>query len=367
MQNCIQRFRSRRRLQGDRTLFFNEYLFLGGIDTSPGAFTGLGRQDLRDLTPAERREATATDVIYGTTAAGARFYNGDDELWTIDFQGVAAGFFSVTLMQLSTFDHVKMHLGIDTIDNFLRYILQHDVCPEYEDDVKDSMTVAEAAREEWPMVHRLLASLPGEFNLAAKELFCPKDELFMSSQLPQDFNPILVFYAAMAVMDDRATFREIFNNRPKITRIFSCTLELVEITFPSDDHVKHVKSLLVGDKRVAIKPIGKAVFKQGTIEDEWDNPTQPWPVAEDTITLFFDDSILEGMKIGMRMTLKICELDIGLRFVKEVENVVPTFYTFLPQELMRHYKEPKVTDRPAPSVYDPDVEEKMHDIIAKED
>ena len=73
MQSCIQRFRSRRRLQGDRGLYFNEYLFLGGVDTSPNTFGGLSQQELKDLTPAQRREATATDIIWANSQGGDRF------------------------------------------------------------------------------------------------------------------------------------------------------------------------------------------------------------------------------------------------------------------------------------------------------
>ncbi|KAF4973905.1 hypothetical protein FZEAL_9131 [Fusarium zealandicum] len=371
IQSCIQRFRSRRRLHGDRTLYFNEYLFLGGVDSNPGAYGGLGRQDLKDLTPAERREATATDIVYGTTSAGDKFYNGDEDGWTIDFAGVAAGFFSVTLVQLTSFEQPRMITGIDTVENFLRYVLHHDVCPEYEDNVEAALQVCEAARVEWPMVRLLYAGLPGQFNLAAEDLFCPEETAqkswsFQQFKRPDGFDSKSVFFSAFALMDEPELFERLSTKQPAVVREFSSTLELVEIFRPSSDIIKRVKSLVIGDHAAKHVPVGKAMFKQATIKDDWDAPVVPWPVAEETMELFFDDYLLTNMAPGMKATLSICELDAGLRFVKAVEIIVPSFYTFLPQELMRGYKEPRLSNRPAPSVHDPDAEEKQHALAANE-
>ncbi|KPM34221.1 hypothetical protein AK830_g12353 [Neonectria ditissima] len=370
MQSCIQRFRSRRRLQGDRTLLFNEYLFLGGVDTSPAIFGGLGRQDLRDLTPAQRRDATATDIIYGTTSAGDRFYNGDKTAWTVDFAGVVAGFFSVTLVHLTSFEPPRMALGIDVVENFLRYVLQHDVCPEYETNLKEALAVCEDARVEWPMLRELYASLPGQFNLAAGELFRPDDAAaswsFQEFTRPDGFDAKSVFYSAFALMDEPELFSRLCEQTPKVVKEFTCTLELVEVLRPSEDIVRRANSLVIGDGAAKHIAVGKATFKPATIEDDWATPEAPWPIAEEEMTLFFDDDILSLMPVGMKTRLVIYELNVGLRFVKTVEIIVPTFYTYLPQELMRHYKPPQDTDRPAPSVHDPGAEEKQHAISARD-
>ncbi|KAH7182530.1 Argonaute complex, subunit Arb1 [Fusarium flagelliforme] len=370
MQACIQRFRSRRRLQGTRTRYFEEYLFLGGVDCQPNTFGGLSQKELKELTPAERREATAKDIIWASSAAGQRYYNGDKEAWSVDFPGVAAGFFSVTLVQLTSFEYVGMMEGISTVENFLRYVLQHNVCPEYEDDVKAAMEVCKTAAEEWPMIRQLCAALPGHFNLAAAELFCPETITeeswsFLDFKRPEDFDPTSVFFTAFALMDEPDLFEKLTTKRPTITREFDCTLELVEKFRPSDDIVKRVKSLVIGDKAAYHAPVGKAIFKQGVIEDDWERPPTTWPIEEATMTLFFDDALLANMVPGMKIEANICELDAGLRFVKGIENIVPSFYVYLPQEMMRHYKEPKENDRPAPSVNDP--QDGRDDDVAKKE
>ncbi|KAM0350305.1 hypothetical protein HYE67_003204 [Fusarium culmorum] len=358
MQACIQRFRSRRRLQGARILYFDEYLFLGGVDCQPNNFGGLSQKELKELTPAERRDATAKDVIWASSAAGDKFYNGDEENWTVDFASVAAGFFSVTLVHLTSSEQKRMLEGISTVENFLRYVLQHSVCPEYEDDVKAAIEVCKVAAEEWPMFQELCAALPGQFNLAAAELYCPEETTkqswsFLDFKRPKDFDPISVFFTAFALMDEPELFERLATKQPTVTREFKCTLELVQTFRPSDDIIKRVKSLVIADKAAYHVPVGKATFKQGVIEDDWEKPPTSWPIDEETMTLFFDDHLLARMWPGMKIEANICELNAGLRFITSIENIVPSFYVFLPQEMMRHYKEPKENDRPAPSVNDP--------------
>ncbi len=92
MEECIQRYRACRRLDNERTMMFNKYLFMGGIDSHPRQFTGIS-MDPDALVEADKdqiRTMTAVDFIGG---AGSRFFEvGDEEHWEIDFEGVVKGF-----------------------------------------------------------------------------------------------------------------------------------------------------------------------------------------------------------------------------------------------------------------------------------
>jgi hypothetical protein len=55
----------------------------------------------------------------------------------------------------------------------------------------------------------------------------------------------------------------------------------------------------------------------------------------------------------MKMALTIRQLDNGFRFVNNLVHIVPSFYTFLPQELMRYFKPPRANERPGPSIHSP--------------
>lgn len=363
MQSCIQRFRSRRRLQPEHTTFFNEYLFLGGIDTSKNAFGGLDPKHLKELTPAERRDFAATDAVHAVNSADERFYSGDDDHWVVDFTGVAAGFFSTPLLQLTGGNVARMCAAADVVANFLRYVLQHDVCPEYEADVKRALQLCSDAKEEWPAVNALLASLPGAFNLAATDLFSPPvpgDWACPAHPRPDDLEPKTVFYGVCAFLGEDEALASAQRRGPKAVDEYECTMQVVDVQRPSADLAAQFKRLRVGGSTFKLEPVGKAQLRPAMIEDGWVTPARPVPVGEQGLWLFFEDSILANLRPGMKMALVVVELDVGISFVKAIRNLVPTHYTFLAQELMKHYKVPRVNERPAPSVRDPGAEERQH-------
>jgi hypothetical protein len=98
IEECIQRFRARRRLGPERDMLFSRYLLLGGIDTTVRQFQGtqnITEELLEDASKGAVREMTADDVIQrgGDGNYNPRFYNPNyPDHWDVDFTGVAAGF-----------------------------------------------------------------------------------------------------------------------------------------------------------------------------------------------------------------------------------------------------------------------------------
>lgn len=360
IQACIQRFRSRRRLQGDQTVYFNEYLFLGGIDTSQNSFSGLNHKDLKDLTPAERRDTTARDTVHSGSSANQQFYNGNREHWSVDFAGVAAGFFSISLGQLTGFEKKKIETAIAVVEHFLRYVLQHDVCPEYQDDVESALLVCQQARKECPMLNRLSHDLPGHFNLAATECFStmePGDWSLLSFTRPENFDAKAVFLATCALCGEMETLNHYSNGDLEPAKELTWTVQVTETRRPSDSLVQKFAALCIEGSSHAVEPVGKLFFKTAVIEDEWEQPEMPRLLKNDQLWIYLEDRMLANITPGMRMEMKVIELNTGIRFVKTISRLVPSFYTFLPQQMMKHYKPPRENDRAAPSVHDPSAED----------
>lgn len=98
IEECIQRYRARRRLNAEREQLFSRYLMLGGIDSTVRQFQStakIGDDVLEDASKATLREMTADDVIQrgGADNNNPRFYNPNyHDHWEVDFTGVAAGF-----------------------------------------------------------------------------------------------------------------------------------------------------------------------------------------------------------------------------------------------------------------------------------
>lgn len=92
IEECLQRFRARRRLDSERANLFNKFLAIGGIDGSPRQFQGGDTIDLEGATTGEVRESMARDVIH-RTGNDSRYYNPKyPEHWDVDFAGVVSGF-----------------------------------------------------------------------------------------------------------------------------------------------------------------------------------------------------------------------------------------------------------------------------------
>jgi hypothetical protein len=367
-------------------------MFLGGIDANPGSFTGHDPKELKDMTPAERREATARDAVYTSEAAGERFYNGDRENWSVDFTGVVAGFLSTGAVDLTGREEEGMDMAIGMVENFLRYVLQHDVCPEYDADVRGALKVCTDAREEWPKVDRLQSLLPGPFNLAAAEVFPiaegvirARDDTLGDSgsyaSLPSasaktgKLDADKLFLSSVALLNEPGLFSQLCAMKNRVIAEFQCTLQVVQIVHPSEEVVRRFRSLTLDGSNPKLQAIGKVIFKPAAIEDDFDHPKVKHPASgEKQITLFFDEKILAQLKPGMKMALTIRQLDNGFRFVNNLVHIVPSFYTFLPQELMRYFKPPRPNERPGPSIHSPnggehgeEADEEGHDDDAEQE
>lgn len=98
IEECIQRYRARRRLGPERDNLFSRYLLLGGIDVKTRQFQStrnITDDTLEEASRADIREMTADDVIQrgADSRHNSRFYNPNyPEHWDVDFTGVASGF-----------------------------------------------------------------------------------------------------------------------------------------------------------------------------------------------------------------------------------------------------------------------------------
>ncbi|KAF5520684.1 Argonaute-binding protein 1 [Colletotrichum aenigma] len=376
IQSCIQRFRSRRRITGtESTQLFNQYLFLGGVDTSPRLFGGNIDADTEGMTPDERRTATATDVVY-TSGGGSRFYNADEpEGWDVDFAGVAAGFLSENLPAMANWDYLRMGKAIGIIESFLTYILQHDVCPEYTANIKEAMAVCNLAKIDLPLAHQALIHFPGHFNLALSEMFCEgfdyiHDDDTAGFARPKDFDPTAVVKLAMGVgmicmgVDKtKATSLIHAVNNPKTSKVKMIFEEEISMQVINIHRASFsVREIIAGVRTNGgmpdgFAPLGKLVLKPCIIEDGYDHGNYGDASDDETHTFLVDDDILARMMPGFKLQLCVVHLNNGVSFIKQVKAVLVSWHTYLPQNLMTHFKEPVENDRPAPTVKNPNAED----------
>lgn len=288
----------------------------------------------------------------------------------------------------------EIRLAADTILNFLKYIRHHDVCPEYSNDVNEAIRICEASMTELPQIAAAAAALPGDFHLACRILFCSsgksiggkgvtddglvmyedkglstRDEIIETPgscsttfMAPAGFHPELVFKTTIALQDPNQIPRLIDAAKPiYVVSVFEEAYEVDEIVFAEEDMVRAYEGVTEqGSSFRAIGPVGFVALLPTSIEDGWDNRPCRDAVGDSSKAslLLMDHEVLTQLRRGMKLRLTICELDIGVRFIREVREVLPSFHVFLPQSLMLSWKTPRLSERPAPSADDPDAEER---------
>ncbi|KAI1197971.1 hypothetical protein F5X97DRAFT_300749 [Nemania serpens] len=369
IEECIQRFRARRRLDSQRSAMFNKYLFLGGIDSSQRQFTGMAddRDAMAEADAEQIRNMTAVDFIGGD---GSRFYDrnnpGD---WEIDFTEVVKGYLSRTITDWYMYDEKAIKLAANLIKNFLNYVLMHDVCPEYARDVVAARNICDIAPIELRHMHELILELPGTFNRAARSLFCERQV----DHLDREENyEALVQFRLTILLWSLSNKTKIVKDQilkaddPTTIKVISTTEEtyqILGIERPRQKEKRMVSEQLetMGLKG-KLKPAGFICVVPTIIAHGWGNMPRPDEVAFSDAKqeeFVLEDEFLAKFEVGMKIHITACELNIGLRFIKEVYDVRVSFDTFLPQYLMTNWKDPVPNERPPPSIHDPNAEERV--------
>lgn len=304
--------------------YFKEYMFLGGVDISNASFA------------TSEDALLKTNYIDGTV--NDRFYNGQD-YWSVDFTGVASTFLSISLPRLAGDDRVKQDLGIGVVENFLRYVLRETACPEYEDDVKKALSVCSSARMELPIVSQFLESLPGIFNLAAAELFCPLDDKrlsFLTFDRPPTFDPKTTFYSSLILSGIKGFLATALSEDLRVVERVYRNIEIVRLERASVEQAQTAARFVCGNSmtpRPQAVALGTIFAKEVVIEDGWYDPTQQ-RLSQDLLAIVCDDVLLHLLKEGMKLRVRLCLLSSGIYFIKSVQGLYPTFYVFLPQHLV---------------------------------
>lgn len=291
-------------------------------------------------------------------------------------------------------------LAVDTILNFLRYVQHHDVCPEYTDNLNQAREICELARTEIPGIGEVGAAMPGDFNLACQILFCStgtassglpgfsgtEDVLYEVKPFdgaehqnswdtgiiaPKNFDAERVFKATISIHEPNLIDRVLQHdaNPIRVVKTYEDAFAVKEIMSPAEDIINLYNGIKnKAGKTRTIKPIGRVVLVPTIIEDGWANhPTlaegRPARDEDRPVSIYLEHTTLANLKEGMKLRLTICKLNVGnggdgLAFIRGCYAILPTFHVFLPQSLMMHYKRPRLSDRPPPSVDDPDAEDR---------
>ena len=136
-----------------------------------------------------------------------------------------------------------------------------------------------------------------------------------------------------------------------------CSLEIISIHQPDERTVQMTRVFgVTTEVRDAISA-GVIRCKHVCIRDELCRGDAEPELPDRIEVLVIQSFIVDFLRPGFIIRVTLGELNIGLKYMANLPEILPSFYRFLPQSLMRKYKVPAPNPRPAPSALGPMVED----------
>ena len=279
----------------------------------------------------------------------------------MNFSAVAAGYLSEAIPRLTWHNHKaeeETQRAIDVVANFLRYIIQHDVCNEYKDDVTNALSLCDRAKKELPLVFKAVNKIPCQFNEAIARVFKDgKKFKYVGGNLRKE--PLTpdqrIFALGVLFSGPRNVYRRLKDLRVVHTvgQEEPCSLKILTIE-QLDENVRETAKFY-GEHSGASESTSTGVIrcKHIFIRDDLCRGDAMEVIPERIEVLIVEENLLQCLRPGTIIRVTLAELNIGLKYMVGLPEILPSFYRFLPQVLMRHYRTPRPNERPAPSALDP--------------
>ncbi|RKP13462.1 Argonaute siRNA chaperone complex subunit Arb1-domain-containing protein [Piptocephalis cylindrospora] len=157
LARAIHRFRKKRSLvpSGPQYEIFKSYMAHGGVDVGCKSFVKNPQPDEMDSDgdgPPMDQEGFGLIKHLGSSKYQR----------TIDFTGLIREFLSTEIWFTTREgdNQESIEVAGPVLAKFLTYLQMHQVCPEYEEDIKNALEVANIATTQLPLCHRLSVALP---------------------------------------------------------------------------------------------------------------------------------------------------------------------------------------------------------------
>ena len=293
-------------------------------------------------------------------------------LYEVDFLGCAKAFLSrraKNVWGLETKEQVERICS--TLERFMDYLLQHDVCPEFQDDILTTRSLCRNAVPELWDSAEAVRRLPGEFNIACSTLFdgtyarmydgetnwAPENEsggpVFVGFKR-EEAQQIVKFGVSGA-----ATEPVYMGFLAGVQQNQLLMLDVVNIDERAGFEITHLipptrqcKEIYTSQSS-QFRPVGivraKPWLNPDASPEDLSRPTSPTssttsrkPTEDKAEYTFLMESITQSLlRVGTKIEATIRTTGCGLMFFDEVITVYPSFDEFIVNELMVGWKAPK--------------------------
>lgn len=358
LENAVNRFCNKRKMHQETRAIFEKFVIFGGLEAGGPFSGGMDKKQLRrqGVDEDEIDRLTAHFSVSESVVDGIELE--DNPTWVVDFEALAKAFLSSQLMSwFDWYDENQVKTAANVLRNFYNYLLLHNVCPEYEAQIKAARDVCSIAEAELPRLAELDRCLPGDFNVACSTLYegsfagihrdmsSGEDWMQNGDNLGFDEKTArFVFKAGIAAYGDddqieraNAAMREGVGLKSISEETLG--LEVVGIEMASG----HAQPLYAHLDGTVVRPVGRLHCVR------WDVPFAPPEDLPKSVikekknkkfTFLIEESILRCCYSGMKMEAVVKELSLGITWLDAIEATYPSFFTWLPNESIRDWKEP---------------------------
>ncbi|RAK99031.1 uncharacterized protein BO80DRAFT_143151 [Aspergillus ibericus CBS 121593] len=345
LEDALLRYQKNRRLESDRRVVFLKYLAYGGVDIGQKMFGGVDGRDLQAMDSEQILQARALASI-----------KKDKSNLAVDFDAVVRGFltsFFPYYFNPETEDMVK--LATVTIRNFLSYLLYHDVCPEYNENIDQARTSCDIAAKELWKNQQFMAKGPGDFNTACSMLF--GGDLYNACAFGHDWKPSkddspgmtneaarkIVKFALACAGEDAQTLRYLEvdkQNQLGARRIEDIDGFEITAVHPPDQVVCSLYDAQAPDLNAVGKLLAKAYRDPG--QPPYDRSPEEDMIGfpELEFEFFLEGSLLQYCYPGMKVITPVWEMSCGFYYFEDVNRAYCSTYTVLDNDLMLGWKKP---------------------------
>ncbi|KAE8321917.1 Argonaute siRNA chaperone complex subunit Arb1-domain-containing protein [Aspergillus sergii] len=348
IEAAILRYQNSRRIEPDRREVFMRYLTYGGVDVGPKMFTGVDEQELQQL-----------DSEQALIAKGQASIRQECAKLPVDFNTVVKGYLTSYFPYFfnpETEDMVK--LATVTIRNFLSYLLYHEVCPEYKENIDEARMSCDIATKELWLNQEFATSSPGDFNKACSTLFggffydVNAEENGWNKRKNGNFlmkkdvaRKVVKFAIAGSGTNAMALQFQTLANQNALHSTLVPDIHGFEViaVFPPTPEVREFYRHHAPDLNPVGRMVGKAYRDPGkprydlSAEERlmWETGVASMPDFQ----FFLEENLLKLCYPKMKVITPVWELNCGLNFFEDVHTVYSSIYTVLCNDLMLGYKQ----------------------------
>lgn len=360
IENAVTRYTSRRKFHQNTQQIFSKFLLFGGFNANSHMFVGKkSERDFEDMDKDQINDMMAQFSLHESVWDGLDPEEGEPT-WEVDFATVVKAFLSSPFMASFTWKNPEIvSNATNVLRNFYAYLMHHDVCPEYNDQIQAAINVCYRAEEEFIKLNKLDAALPGDFNIACSTIH--EGHYFEIRPLNPDADWLLPEdKVGMPDKDARAIYLAgtlAHGTDDQVSKLIESTQTGIRLSVTSTEQlgleVLRIESATSRAKEIYADPrLQSSIVKpSGTlICRRWQVPhAPPRDLPQEMIdeikskkneifTFIVEDELLQFCFPGLKMEAVVMELSGGLKWLDMVVHVYPSFYKWTQNENWREVR-----------------------------